>query len=175
MGEGLKEAFSRGILKSRSDVFVVSKVWATYTTRCELGLDKSLKALGLDYVDLYLVHWPLLMNPEGNDDRFPKLPDGSRDIIWGHNHVDTWKQMERLVATGKTKAIGVCNVCPGLPPVPPVFKFFFSPTHILSIPAYLLLLTLLAPDLWDSATLGMKVYMRNLVGPTGGRGGEKKN
>jgi diketogulonate reductase-like aldo/keto reductase len=39
----------------RDDVFVVSKVWATYTTRVELGLDKSLKSLGLDYVDLFLV------------------------------------------------------------------------------------------------------------------------
>jgi len=33
----------------------VSKVWATYNTRVELGLDKSLKSLGLDYVDLFLV------------------------------------------------------------------------------------------------------------------------
>ena len=47
----------------------------------------------------------------GNDDRFPKLPNGERDIIHSHNHVDTWKQMEKLVATGKTKAIGVSNVC----------------------------------------------------------------
>jgi len=45
----------------------------------------------------------------GNDDRFPKLPNGERDIIHSHNHVDTWKQMEGLVATGKTKAIGVSN------------------------------------------------------------------
>lgn len=44
-----------------------------------LGLQKSLELLGVDYVDLYLVHWPLLMNPEGNDDKFPKLPDGERE------------------------------------------------------------------------------------------------
>jgi diketogulonate reductase-like aldo/keto reductase len=50
------------------------------------------------------------MNPEGNDDKFPKLPDGTRDIIRSYNHVDTWKQMEKLLGTGKTKAIGVCNV-----------------------------------------------------------------
>ncbi|KAK3331142.1 NADP-dependent oxidoreductase domain-containing protein [Apodospora peruviana] len=108
VGEGLKEAFESGVVK-REDVFVVSKVWATYNTRVELGLDKSLKSLGLDYVDLFLVHWPLLMNPEGNDDKFPKLPNGERDIIRDYNHVDTWKQMEKLLATGKTKAIGVSN------------------------------------------------------------------
>ncbi|KAJ9132350.1 Reductase-like protein [Pleurostoma richardsiae] len=107
VGQGLKEAFAAGI--KREDIFVVTKVWATYNTRVELGLDKSLKALGLDYVDLFLVHWPLLMNPEGNDDKFPKLPDGSRDIIRSHNHVDTWKLMEKLPATGKTKAVGVSN------------------------------------------------------------------
>lgn len=64
VGEGLREAFEQGIVK-REDVFVVTKVWATYTSRCALGLQKSLDALGLDYVDLFLVHWPLLMNPEG--------------------------------------------------------------------------------------------------------------
>lgn len=46
----------------------------------------------------------------GNDDKFPKLPDGSRDMIRSHNHVDTWKQMEAVLETGKTKAIGVSNV-----------------------------------------------------------------
>ncbi|KAH8884236.1 Aldo/keto reductase [Thozetella sp. PMI_491] len=107
VGEGLKEAFAAGV--KREDVFVVTKVWATYTTRVQLGLEKSLKSLGLDYVDLLLVHWPLLMNPEGNDDKFPKLPDGSRDIIRSYNHVDGWKQMEAALATGKTKAIGVSN------------------------------------------------------------------
>lgn len=43
----------------------MTKAWATYNTRIELALDKSLKALGLDYVDLFLVHWPLLLNPDG--------------------------------------------------------------------------------------------------------------
>jgi diketogulonate reductase-like aldo/keto reductase len=49
----LAEAFASGV--KHEDIFVVSKVWATYNTRVELGLDKSLKSLGLDYVDLFLV------------------------------------------------------------------------------------------------------------------------
>lgn len=53
VGQGLAEAFAAGV--KREDIFVVTKVWATYTTRVELGLDKSLKSLGLDYVDLFLV------------------------------------------------------------------------------------------------------------------------
>lgn len=107
VGAGLAEAFAAGI--KREDIFVVSKVWTTYNTRTELGLDKSLKSLGLDYVDLFLVHWPLLMNPEGNHDKFPTLPSGARDIIHTYSHIDTWKQMEALLATGKTKAIGISN------------------------------------------------------------------
>ncbi|KAJ4132694.1 H/ACA snoRNP pseudouridylase subunit [Fusarium falciforme] len=107
VGAGLKAAFDAGV--KREDIFIVTKVWATYNTRCELALDKSLKALGLDYVDLFLVHWPLLLNPEGNHDKFPTKEDGSRDVIRSYNHVDGWKQMEKLPATGKTKGVGVCN------------------------------------------------------------------
>lgn len=56
VGEGLKEAFAAGV--KREDIFVTSKLWGTYETsdeRVELGLDKSLKALGLDYLDLFMV------------------------------------------------------------------------------------------------------------------------
>lgn len=108
VGQGLKAAFDAGYVK-REDIFVMTKLWNTYSTRAELGLDKSLKALGLDYVDLYLVHWPVGMNPDGSDDRFPRLPDGSRDMLWEHDHVATWKQMEGLLAAGKTRGVGVCN------------------------------------------------------------------
>lgn len=55
MGEGLKRAFDEGICK-REDVFVTTKLWNTYHRRVEQGLDESLKSLGLDYVDLYLMH-----------------------------------------------------------------------------------------------------------------------
>ena len=45
----------------------------------------------------------------GNDIKFPKRPDGSRDLDLSWSHIQTWKQMEKLVETGKVKAIGVCN------------------------------------------------------------------
>ncbi len=60
VGEGLKDAFAAGV--KREDVFVTSKVWTTYITsdeRVELALDKSLKALGLEYLDLFLIVSPL--------------------------------------------------------------------------------------------------------------------
>jgi len=108
VGEGLAQAFKSGTVK-REDIFVTTKLWCTYHTRVEENLDLSLKSLGLDYVDLYLVHWPVAMNPEGNHPLFPKHPDGSRDLVASRSHIDTWKDMEKLLATGKTKAIGVCN------------------------------------------------------------------
>lgn len=107
VGAGLKEAFANGV--KREDIFVTTKLWCTYQSRVEQNLDMSLKSLGLDYVDLYLMHWPVAMNPNGNHEKFPKLPDGSRDLVKDWSHIQTWKLMEKLLATGKVKAIGVAN------------------------------------------------------------------
>lgn len=52
----------------------------------------------------------LMLMVVGNDDKFPTHPDGSRDIIKDWNHVEAWKQMEQVFASGKAKAVGVCNV-----------------------------------------------------------------
>lgn len=84
-------------------------MWCTFHSRPEEALDTSLKSLGLDYVDLYLMHWPVPMNPNGNDPKFPKLADGSRDLDKSWSYSKTWKEMEKLLKTGKTKAIGVAN------------------------------------------------------------------
>ena len=50
VGEGLKEGFEAGL--NREDLFVTTKLWCTYHSRVEGNLDKSLRSLGLDYVDL---------------------------------------------------------------------------------------------------------------------------
>lgn len=64
VGKGIKAAIDDGLVK-REDLFVTTKLWNTYATRVEEGLDTSLKSLGLDYVDLFLVHWPVRMNEKG--------------------------------------------------------------------------------------------------------------
>jgi glycerol 2-dehydrogenase (NADP+) len=107
VGEAFEEAFSTGVCK-REDIWVTTKLWCTYHSRAEHGLKKSLKALRLDYVDLFLVHWPVPMNPNGNDDRFPKHPDGSRDLDTKWSHTQTWEAMEALPKE-KARNIGVCN------------------------------------------------------------------
>lgn len=50
------------------------------------------------------------MNPNGNDPKFPKLEDGSRDLDKSWSWIQTWKEMEKLLKTGKAKAIGVANL-----------------------------------------------------------------
>jgi glycerol 2-dehydrogenase (NADP+) len=125
VGLGLKKAFESGL--KREDVFVTTKLWSTHHRRVQENLDMSLKKLGLDYIDLYLMHWPVAMNPngkfslpqetsqnilkpyEGNHPLFPVTTDGSRDVDFDRHHVDTYLDMEKLLATGKVKAIGVAN------------------------------------------------------------------
>ena len=107
VGQGIKAGLEATGLK-RSDLFITTKLWCTYHTRVQHALDKSLGRLGLDYVDLYLMHWPLPMNPNGNHDTIPRLPDGSRDLLKDWTHVMTYKEMEKLPSE-KVKAIGVAN------------------------------------------------------------------
>lgn len=107
VGLGLKKAFDAGL--KREDVFVTTKLWSTHHRRVQENLDMSLKKLGLDYVDLYLMHWPVAMNPNGNHPMFPVIADGSRDVDFSRHHVDTYLDMEKLLETGKVKAIGVAN------------------------------------------------------------------
>ena len=65
VGAGIRDALATDPTLRREDIFVTTKVWCTFASRVEEGLDLSLKILGLGYVDLFLVHWPVAMNPEG--------------------------------------------------------------------------------------------------------------
>ena len=107
VGEALHEAFNSGICK-REDLFVTSKLWCTYHSRVEQNLDTELKALRLDYLDLWLMHWPVPMNPHGNHPNIPKLEDGSRDLQKDWHWTKTWGELEKLPES-KARAIGVCN------------------------------------------------------------------
>ncbi|KAK2737354.1 hypothetical protein FQN57_007532 [Myotisia sp. PD_48] len=108
VGEGLAQAFKTGQVK-REEVFITAKLWSTFHTRVAEGLEESLRNLGLEYIDLFLMHWPVATNDKGNHPMFPTHPDGSRDILTGSSHIETYKDMEKLLDTGKVKAIGVCN------------------------------------------------------------------
>ncbi len=94
VGEGLRLS---GV--KREDVFVTTKHW-TDSRGCKqtvAAAEKSLMALGLDYLDLYLIHWPAVEKIS---------PD------WASLNADTWQGFEKLYRDGKVRAIGVSNFLP---------------------------------------------------------------
>ncbi|XP_031633467.1 1,5-anhydro-D-fructose reductase-like [Contarinia nasturtii] len=111
LGEAINDKIANKVIK-REDVFVVTKLWNTYhePERVREGCDKSLTNLGLDYIDLYLMHFPVSFEYHGDDIPWPKSgPNNEPNAINDIDYLDTWKEMEKLVDSGIVKSIGVSN------------------------------------------------------------------
>lgn len=108
IGESLKAAIDGGI--KREELFVNSKVWNNMHGYGDVLLScaKSLKDLKLEYLDLYLIHWPF------PNYHAPGVSVDSRDphaVPYIHeNYMKTWIQMERLVEAGLVNTIGTSNM-----------------------------------------------------------------
>jgi diketogulonate reductase-like aldo/keto reductase len=91
VGEGIKAS---GV--DRHDLFVSTKLWNTDHgyDRTKKAIDSSLQKLGLDYLDLYLIHWP---NP------------AAMRANWAELNAESWRAMEEAVKAGKIRAIGISN------------------------------------------------------------------
>ena len=109
VGAALKELFADGTVR-REDLFVTTKLWNNNhrPQRVRLALQASLNRLGLDAVDLYLVHTPFAFQP--GDDQDPRDPHGAVVYDDGVTLEETWAAMESLVDEGLTRAIGLSDI-----------------------------------------------------------------
>ncbi|KAG6909277.1 hypothetical protein DXG01_001221 [Tephrocybe rancida] len=85
---------------SRKDIWLTSKLWNTFHAPedVETAVDESLSRLGTDYLDLYLIHWPVAQNK-----------DSSLNEQLTADPYPTWQKLEELVEKGKIRNIGVSN------------------------------------------------------------------
>jgi len=110
VGEALKNLIPSVV--KREELFLTSKLWnnAHKPHLVEKAYDDTLKELGVDALDLYLVHWPVPL--ESGDDISNLLPKGNDDTMnldLKTTLVDTWKALIQLQKSGRVKSIGVSN------------------------------------------------------------------
>ncbi|XP_056168719.1 methylecgonone reductase-like [Syzygium oleosum] len=105
LGRAIAEALERRLVKSRSDIFITTKLWCTdaHPGLVLPALKKSLQRLGLEYVDLYLIHFPA-RSKEGNEGWFD-----IKGKILPFDMKGTWEAMEECSKLGLAKSIGVSN------------------------------------------------------------------
>lgn len=107
IGQALSEVLQETSVL-RSNLFITTKLWSSQHSQVETAVRKSLSDLQLDYVDLYLMHWPVSLPPNE-----PKAPNFGKEDRKTHasdwDFAKTWAEMEKLLDTGLVKAIGVAN------------------------------------------------------------------
>lgn len=113
IGEALHDAISSGKVK-REELFITSKLWNSHHEAQHVrgAVQQTLKDLRLEYLDLYLIHFPIAVEFTGYDltssVRFPKDDSGHIKFAKAPIH-ETWRAMEQLVDEGLVKSIGVSN------------------------------------------------------------------
>lgn len=106
VGRAVAMALDCGLIKSRAEIFVTSKLCVS-RTRPHLvlpTLKETLRNLGLDYVDLYLIHWPVTVKQDALN---PMKPTAEEMLHFDTNQV--WEAMEECFKLGLAKSIGVSN------------------------------------------------------------------
>lgn len=113
IGQGINRALDEGLV-ARDELFVTSKLWNSYhdPKNVEKALDKVLSDMQLDYLDLFLIHFPIAFKYVPIEEKYPPgfyCGDGDKIHYEDVPLLDTWKAMEKLTKTSKVKSIGVSN------------------------------------------------------------------
>jgi len=113
VGEGLKQAIQEGIVK-REDVWITSKLWNTFHAKEHVrpACERTLRDLGVEYLDLYLIHFPIALKFVDFSKKYPpewSNPDTNGCVFVDVPTSETWSGMEELVQAGLVKNIGVSN------------------------------------------------------------------
>jgi D-xylose reductase len=116
VGQGISQAVQNGLC-TREDLWVTSKLWNTFhrPEHVRLAAEKSLSDLRLDYLDLYLVHFPIALEYVPVEKRYPPGwffdPEAENPVMKSARVplAETWGAMEELVKAGLVKQIGVAN------------------------------------------------------------------
>lgn len=120
-GAGIAAAIDKGYCR-RDELWVTSKLWNTYHRREHVrpACERTLSDLGVDYLDLYLVHFPIALKFVPFQQRYPPEWLFDPDATHARMEIDavplaeTWQAMEELVQAGLVRQIGVCNYNSGL-------------------------------------------------------------
>jgi D-xylose reductase len=141
VGLGLKRAMNDGLV-TRDELWVTSKLWNTYhqPEHVEMAFNRSLADLQLDYLDLYLVHFPIALEFVPFDERYPPEwifdPDAIEPVMRPARvplH-ETWHAMEQLKQSHQARHIGVCNYNSGL--LHDLMNYAKSPPEMLQIESH---------------------------------------
>ncbi|KAF2263719.1 Aldo/keto reductase [Lojkania enalia] len=112
VGDAVRDFLKENPSVSRGDIFICTKVWNHLHESDEVkwSLQNSLDNLKMDYIDLFLVHWPIAA--ESDENHQPRLGSDGKYIIkkdLTRKPEPTWRAMEEIYRSGKARAIGVSN------------------------------------------------------------------
>jgi len=105
VGQGIRDALKENSQLKREQIWVTSKLWNTHhePSRARQQIDDILQELGLEYLDLLLIHWPVQWTADQGS-----LPDNPKHETH-YKPIDTWRVLEEGVKSGKLRSIGISN------------------------------------------------------------------